>query len=621
MVGGGLVSLGVLLLVAAALAYVPLVRALPAPGIGDTHLVSIVSVGLVGVILGSVLLPEPSPPHARDARFTLGAAVGAAAVVPILTVAGILLTDWRAIASPTESTPELHRLLLVASMVALLVVPAGIAFFNARAGAGASALPPRSARRERIALGLLVAAFGLVVGLVIASLGPLGWDESVYAVKSGELLHGWPDTGWGAHRPPLLSVLGLGPLLLGTDEALLRSINLLFAIVGIIATWYLARAMAGPRAAVLAALLVAGMSTLQYQAGLFLSDVPSAALVIVLMVLVWHTMEADAPIGWGILWFAPLAIGTFYLRYGSILPLGGVVVAALLLWPRRVREAWAKHLVMGAVALILLVPHLFLAVEETGSPFGVISTAQAAAAGASWGSSLVAYAAWLPWRLAGPLPAAAATLGLAGAVRRLVHAAVQRRWSPHVRGPAFLLIVALVQVLGLGSIHAESRYVLLPMMLLCVAGSVIIADGIAQRGAARNAPSSLELRSHCGGRGRDRGVQRARSGHGQCAPAMAAHGWPAHSRTWAGRLRRRRQRHPGDHLVLALPHAPVCAGRRAHRRSRAARHESLSAHQIGWQVAATPEVVARYLARADPEPIAVFRDRSGTLLVSLYRMR
>ena len=568
-----------------------------------------------------MLLPTPSLIEARHETLTRWSGPLAATAVPVLLALGILIADWRAIASPTVATPELHRLLLAASGVAVLFVPAAIAFASAPGRVAAESLPPLSGRREHLALALVVAAFGVIVCMVIAFLGPLGWDESVYAIKSGELLNGWPSTGWGVHRPPLLSVLGLGPLLLGSDEALLRSLNLVFGLVGIIGTWYLARAMAGARAAVLAVLLVAGISTLQYQAGLFLNDVPSASLVIVLMLLVWNTMEGDSPIGWSILWWAPLAVATFNLRYGTILPLAGVVLATFVLWPRRVREAWIKHVVLGGLALMLLVPHMILAIKATGSPLGVIFTAEEAAAGSGWGSSFLTYAVWLPWKLGGPLAAAAVSLGAAGAIRRLGHAAVTRRWSRHVRGPAFLLLVSLVQVIGLGSIHAEPRYLLLPMMLLCIAASVIIVDGITNRGAAGRALFAGAALSLMVGLGAT-GVDSVR----QAATGSAHQSWPRA----AGLLIR--ELGQGDCAVVAsdIPvitwysHCPTLAfapdGMPTGDFVPTAANQFLLVRSDG-RLQPPAEAVERYLARASPRPIAVFTDRSGTLHVSLYRLR
>jgi hypothetical protein len=88
---------------------------------------------------------------------------------------------------------------------------------------------------------------------------------------------------------------------------------------------------------------------------------------------------------------------------------------------------------------------------------------------------LLLYLAWLPKPLVGIAPGALAIVGLLAAIFHLVRHAQSRSDPSNARALAFLSASALLPIVWLGlTIHAESRYIFLPMILLIAAGAVTL---------------------------------------------------------------------------------------------------------------------------------------------------
>jgi hypothetical protein len=330
---------------------------------------------------------------------------------------------------------------------------------------------------EGLALAAVLAGFGAVVVAGMAQNAPFAWDEAVYALTTRHWMQGTPDTGWGPHRPPVLSVLGIVPLALGTDEWLFRVVGLVSGLGAIAAVWFLGRTLAGPAAGLLGALLVAGAPSIQLDAGLFLNDIPSTGLLVLLVALLWRTFESPRPPGWGLLWLAPLAAAAFYVRYGAIVPLLAIGLAMLIVWPRQLAVAWKPASAAVALLVLLLVPHAMFAQAATGSPFGIALLARGGAEGAFLGAGLVQYLAWLPSTLVGIVPGAAAVLGLTAGAYHLAGAALARRWTARARAYGLLVIPAVLQIGVLGLLTLpQARYIFLAMVLLVVAGGMAVVD-------------------------------------------------------------------------------------------------------------------------------------------------
>ena len=323
----------------------------------------------------------------------------------------------------------------------------------------------RRIERALLLAGLL--AFATPVVVAIGAANAFGYDESVYAQLTRHWLTGAPASGWDIHRPPGLSVLGLLPqALFPATEWAPRFVGALAGVGLVGAGWWAARTGGGPMAGLIAALALAAAGPLQVESSMFLTDVPSALVLLVLAVLVWRHLHGPKPIPPSFALLGMLAAAAFYIRYGAVIELAGLAAAAAVVAPRKLLASWRA--IAGALAVFAaaLVPHVAIAMTETGTPWGILASA-ASAAGGGTGLPLVTYLAWFPWRLIGPLGAAVALAGIAAA---LWHSDSDTGFA------RFVGVAALVPMLVLGTIiHAEARYLLFPITLLVVLGSVQLA--------------------------------------------------------------------------------------------------------------------------------------------------
>ncbi|MDP9251080.1 MAG: glycosyltransferase family 39 protein, partial [Chloroflexota bacterium] len=192
---------------------------------------------------------------------------------------------------------------------------------DSRQARPALAGPAISARVEFALVGLVVAVFAGAVSLGIAQRTPFGWDESVYALISRHWLFGTPASGWGPYRPPALSLLAVIPNLVTSNEAAFRAIGLAFGCLTVLAVWLVARRLGGVAAGLVAAVVIASAQPIQINAGFLLNDVPAVGLLALLVAVLWRVMEDDRS-GWSMLWIAPIAALSFYVRYGAAVPIG-----------------------------------------------------------------------------------------------------------------------------------------------------------------------------------------------------------------------------------------------------------------------------------------------------------
>jgi 4-amino-4-deoxy-L-arabinose transferase-like glycosyltransferase len=321
----------------------------------------------------------------------------------------------------------------------------------------------------------------LLVAICLAFLAPtmaaiavgtaLGYDEAVYAQLTRHWLTGAPASGWDLHRPPGLSVFGLVPQALFPDAE--WAVRLVGAIAGagvVVAGWWAASTMGGRPAGLIAAVTLAAAAPLQVESASFLTDVPSTLALLALAVVAWRHLGGAAPIGFSFAGLGLLAALAFYLRYGAILEIAGLIVASVFVAPRRLMASWPWVVVALGVFAVALIPHVVVAVAETGTPWGILASASSAAGGGD-GVPMITYLAWFPWRLIGPLGAVVALVGIVTSIRASGSADAR-----------FVGTAVLVPLLVLGTlVHAEPRYVLFPIVLLVVLGSVEVARHIAHR--------------------------------------------------------------------------------------------------------------------------------------------
>ena len=345
--------------------------------------------------------------------------------------------------------------------------------------AEAEAPEPHSAARATVSpwelwlLALVVLALTWAVWRLIGVGLVLGHDEAVYATRARSWLEHTSTLSWAAHRSPGLPVLAVPILALGGGPSQLRAIGLLCAIALVIGVWVLARRLGGPTAGAIAAAVIAFTPPLLAHAALFLTDLPGAALVVWLVVVVGAAVRRPQGPGPGLLWAAPLVAGAIYLRLGAALPLGLVAVGAVLLWPRSVIAGWRWILATAGLTLLLLWFHIAGAIEAFGTPWGRILYTSSLTRADQPGAALLQYLREMPAALAGVPTGILMIVGLVAAPA--VAVSLRRR-----SGPARLAVLAWLvgagHLAGMGvSSNYEVRFVFVSIALLVVLGAAAVA--------------------------------------------------------------------------------------------------------------------------------------------------
>ena len=329
---------------------------------------------------------------------------------------------------------------------------------------------------------LVVVAIGAV--WLIGQAIPLGWDESVYASKARSLLTDSPSSTWAIYRAPGLPVVGLLGGVFGFSDASLRAVALLLNLGALTMAWAFARMLWGPLAAIVTLLTIAGSPVVIAEIALLHTDLPSAGLLLALMLLVWYEFERRPEPSRLLIAAAPLAALAFYVRYGSILPIGGIGIAAIVLWHRpMLRNKGLVGLTVGLAAL-LFAPHVLDAISRTGSPLGIITSAGEQVDTSEPSETAARYLGWLPAQLAHRLGFAVMLCGVAHAMIAALDAIRRRELGPVARGYLWLFVPAGLTTVGLVlQSHAEQRYVLFPVLLAIVAGGGAVSAGVAWLGA------------------------------------------------------------------------------------------------------------------------------------------
>lgn len=308
--------------------------------------------------------------------------------------------------------------------------------------------------------------------------GTLGHDESAYGVKARQWLEGTPGSGWAPHRGTGMSAYGYLVLALGGEEAGLRLMGLGGALALAAGSWALGRRMANPRVGAIASIgVIAGPAVLRRSTE-YLSDVPTTALLVFCMVIVWREFNDRAALTYGLLWVLPLAWGAFYLRYQSALSLALIALVVVGLWWPKIRQRPGPVVWVVVLGVLGLIPHIVQSMDLTGSLWGILLNTSSGAVRAYIGEGLGDYAGQIGWHLGGyvgPIALAAAVVGVITTWR-----------SPETRRRyLFLLVPALVQVLALGLIsHGEPRFIFFPLALVVVAGVMAIDTWISERTTA-----------------------------------------------------------------------------------------------------------------------------------------
>jgi hypothetical protein len=235
-------------------------------------------------------------------------------------------------------------------------------------------------RREWLAVGGMAL---VVMGALIAAARPdqgLEGDEADYVLRALDFRAGMAPVGtrWGDYRAPGLPYLM--SLVPGGSVFGMRLVPIAFCGAGIVITWLLARALFGPRVALIAAALLALTPGWLIWSWWIFSDVPGAVLGLASATVVVYATAGDR-IRWWAFTAVPLAVAATYVRYGA-----PMVVAIALFCVLGYRWSLVKRHLLTAAALagttlvamaaILVVPGLTgstvapaKAIQSTGSEF------------------------------------------------------------------------------------------------------------------------------------------------------------------------------------------------------------------------------------------------------------
>ena len=332
----------------------------------------------------------------------------------------------------------------------------------------------------------IAAIVGVLVAAAIAALWllgqaiPLGWDESVYASRSRSLLTDIPSSTWAIYRAPGLPVVGLLGGAFGFTDANLRAVTVVINLGALTMAWAFARIVWGPLAAIVALLTIVGSPVVIAEIARFHTDRPAAGLLLALMLLIWHEFERRPVPSRLLIAAAPLAALAFYVRYGSILPIGGIGIAAILLWHRSLLRNQRLVGLTVVLAALLFAPHVLEAISRTGSPLGIITSAGEQVDTSEPIETAARYLGWLPAQLAHRLGFVVMLAGVAHAAIVALDAIRRREMGPAARRYLWLFVPAAVTTVGLIlQSHPEQRYVLFPVLLAIIAGAGAVSAAVA----------------------------------------------------------------------------------------------------------------------------------------------
>jgi len=337
-----------------------------------------------------------------------------------------------------------------------------------------------SPRLVRIVLAAGLVAWVLNAAYLWGSAWTLGHDEAQYAIAAQDLIDGEP-VRWN-YLSVGMSLIAAPGVLAGGSALALRLVPVLLGIAFVLVVARLARSAFGAPAAAWSVAVLAASSAVAKRAAELLSDLPAATFLLAgTAILVTElTLEPSRsggaasedrarftsdPSGSGaprrrLLLAAPCFAAAFYLRYGSILAIGGIGAIALLVgWPA-VRRRPGLALATVALFAALLVPFFRMSLAATGSALGIFDESSVVLGDATPGQSLVTYATSNPFMYYGIVTTPVLLAGLAS-IYRARDRRVLMLW---------LMAVAHIVAIGLTPI-AQSRYLFFGLTLLVILGA------------------------------------------------------------------------------------------------------------------------------------------------------
>ncbi len=326
-------------------------------------------------------------------------------------------------------------------------------------------------RTSAIVFAVGLAGWLAIAAMVWLSAQPLGHDEAQYAIAAQDVLDGTP-ARWG-YLSVGMNALALPGVLAGGGELALRLPALVTGLLSVLAAAWVARGAFGDAAAAWTVAVLAASYAVVRRAAELLSDLPATGCLLAGTAIVVTELAREPAPRWRLVAAAPCLAAAFYLRYGSVLAIAAIGVAAIVVGWRAVLRRPSIAAATIALFALLLVPHLLAARAATGSALGILRMSSDTLGDAYVGQSLVTYATSNPFVYYGVVTAPVMLAGLA-AIRRYRERRVLLLW---------LIAVLDIVLVGLTPV-AQSRYIFLGIVLLVILGVDELHRLVTARGAA-----------------------------------------------------------------------------------------------------------------------------------------
>jgi 4-amino-4-deoxy-L-arabinose transferase-like glycosyltransferase len=240
--------------------------------------------------------------------------------------------------------------------------------------------PSIPARRALVLTAALCLAFLVVAAQALAVRSPLGHDESVYALRSRDLLDGWTFLSgdyWRDYRAPGLPMLlsGVGRIV-GVHVTTARAFVVLLAIGILIATVLLGARLRSWSVGVVAAALLLVTYGFVLTSTTLLADTPGAAFALVAVVIYLKEMD-ERRLRWSFVVVPLAALVATLSRFGAPFMIAAGLTAVALVsapsvlanrqWRLVVQSVVLAVSVGGVVALVVLTDTFSLFGESPAS--------------------------------------------------------------------------------------------------------------------------------------------------------------------------------------------------------------------------------------------------------------
>ena len=214
-----------------------------------------------------------------------------------------------------------------------------------------------SERRAVVALGIVVVCYLAICIAALAQRSALGWDESVYALRSRDLQDGWTNLSgnyWSDYRAPGLPlVLAAVGGVIGTHVTTARFVVVLLGLTIIVVTAMIGARLRSWTVGVIAAALLVVTSAFVVTTTTLLADAPGAAFSLIAIAAYLGDLHRGR-LRWCLVVTPVAAFAATLSRFGAPLMLAAGLLAAAVVWTPHVVRTRQWRLVAESSGLAVL---------------------------------------------------------------------------------------------------------------------------------------------------------------------------------------------------------------------------------------------------------------------------